>query len=222
MMPPKAIQEKAFQAVKDGKRDALIALLEEHPSIRNAKNTEGISILLFAIYNQRRELADLLVKFGAEFDVFSASAYAALNDIVSILRFEPDLINTFSPDGWTPLHLASFFGNIMVVEFLVMSRSDINAESKNALKNQPLNAATASNKADIAQFLLKKGANVHFAQHGGITPLHAAAQNGSDELVRILLAHRADPNVKSDKGETPMDMATQQGHTNIVSLLRSL
>ena len=29
MMPPKAIQEKAFQALKDGKRDALIALLEE-------------------------------------------------------------------------------------------------------------------------------------------------------------------------------------------------
>jgi len=221
-MPSHAIREKAFQAVKDGKKDILIGLLDDHPSIRNAKNAEGISLLLFAIYNQRKELADLLVKFGAEFDVFSASAYGALKDIVSILRFEPDLVNTFSPDGWTPLHLASFFGNIMVVEFLVVSRAEMGAESRNALKNQPLNAATVSNKTDIVQFLLKKGADVHFAQHGGITPLHAAAHNGNDKVVRILLAHGADPKTRNDKGETPMDMATQQGHANVVSLLRSL
>jgi ankyrin repeat protein len=222
MKASKAVEEKAFRAVKDGKRDVLIALIEEYPSIRNAKNADGISLILYAIYNQRRELADLLVKFGAEFDVFSASAYGALKDIVSILRFEPELVNTYSSDGWTPLHLAAFFGNIMIVEFLVVSGAHLNAESKNALKNQPLNAATTSNKMDIVQLLLKKGADVHFAQHGGITPLHAAAHNGNVEMVRTLLAHGANPNAKNDKGETPMDMATQQGHTNVLPLLRSL
>lgn len=215
-------QEQAFQAVKAGNRDVLVGLLTEYPSTRNATSADGTSLLLFSIYNQRRELTDLLVKSGAPFDVFSASAYGTLKETARIIKSEPALVHAYSPDGWTPLHLASFFGNIMVVEYLVVSHADVNAISKNELRNQPLNAATASNKLDIAQYLLMKGADVHFAQHGGITPLHAAAHSGNEDLVRILLDHQADPSSKNDKGETPMDMAAQQGHLNVVSILRSL
>lgn len=221
MSSANAKNEQAFQAVKGGDKDALVALLKQDFLTRNAKNAEGISLLLFAIYNQRMEMADLLVKFGAGFDVFSAAAYGALKEIVTILKADANLVNAFSPDGWTPLHLASFFGNIMVVEYLVMSRADVNAVSQNALKNQPLNAATVSDKTDIAQFLLRKGADVNFAQHEGITPMHAAAHNANEELVLILLASGADRTIKNDKGETALDLAAQKGHMNIVSLLRS-
>jgi ankyrin repeat protein len=221
-MNTSAIHKKAFQAVAAGDTTGLVALLKDHPNVRNAVNAEGISLLMFALYNGKRDIGDMLVTLGAKIDVFSASAYAALKEIVEILRIEPSLVNTFSPDGWTPLHLASFFGNIMVVEYLTMSRADINAVSKNSLKNQPLNAATVSNKTDVVKCLVKKGADVHFAQHGGITPLHSAAHNGNEDLVQIFLAHGADPNAKDEKGETPLDKATQQGHTNVVSILRSL
>ncbi|MBM2841867.1 MAG: ankyrin [Bacteroidetes bacterium] len=213
--------EQVFQAIKAGDKEALASLLKQHPTVRNATNPEGISLLLFAIYNGKKDIADLLVQAGSKFDVFSAAAYGALTEIVNILQYEPGLLNAYSPDGWTPLHLASFFGNQMVVEYLVMSRADVGAVSKNNLKNQPLNAATASNHTDIVKVLVKRGADVNFAQHEGITPLHAAAHNGNEELVQILLAHGADPNAKDEKGETPIDKATQRGHVNIVSILRS-
>ena len=215
------IHERAFQAVSAGDTAALIAILKNQPDVRNATNTDGISLLMFAIYNGKKNITDLLITLGVKPDVFSGSAYGALKEIVEILRYEPDLVNTFSKDGWTPLHLASFFGHIMLVEYLVMSRADIHAVSKNPLKNQPLNAATASNHTNIVKFLVKKGADVNFAQHEGITPLHAAAYNGNEELVQILLAHGADPNAKDEKGETPIDKATQKGHANVVSILRS-
>jgi ankyrin repeat protein len=174
-----------------------------------------------AIYNGKKDIADLFIQRGIRLDVFSAAALGALKEIVEIVGYEPDLVNTFSADGWSPLHLASFFGNMRVVEHLVMSRAEINAISRNSLKNQPLHAATVSNRTDVARFLLKKGADVNFVQHGGIAPLHAAAHNGNDVLVKILLAHGANPNTKDDKGETPADKAIHQGHAHIVSLLRS-
>jgi len=216
-----AVHEQAFQAVAVGDIAMIRTLLNKHPDILNATNAKGISLLMFAIYNQKKGIADLLVNRGVRLDVFSASAHAALKELVEILRCEPTLVNAFSPDGWTPLHLASFFGNIMLVEYLVMSRADISAVSRNNLKNQPLNAAAVSNQTDIAKLLIKNGTDVNFAQHGGITPLHAAAHNGNEELVQILLAHGADPNAKDEKGETPIDKAAQRRHVNIVSILRS-
>jgi len=215
------LHEQAFQAVTAGDTAAVRTLLNNHPGLLDATNEKGVSLLMFAIYNQKKDIADMLVNRGVRLDVFSASAYGALKETVEILRYEPDLVNAFSPDGWMPLHLASFFGNIMLVEYLVMSRADINAVSRNTLKNQPLNAATVSNHTDVAKFLIKKGADVNFAQHGGITPLHAASHNGNEELVQILLAHGADPNAKDEKNETPIEKAMQRGHMNCVTILRS-
>lgn len=214
-------RELAFQTVAAGDTAALLALLQKEPTIRNATNAEGISLLMFAIYNRKRDVANLLVQLGVELDVFSASAYGALKLVTEILSNGPALVNAISPDGWTPLHLASFFGNILVVKYLVMSGGDINAVSRNNLKNQPLNAATASNHTDIAKFLIQNGADVNFAQHGGVTPLHEAAHNGNDELVQIFLSHGAIAAAKDEAGETALDKATKQGHTNVMAILQS-
>src|SRR3970040_2127342 len=96
---------QAFRAVKDDDKDALVTILKQYPSVRNATNPEGISLFMFAIYNGKKDIAGILVNAGAKLDVFSASAYGALNEIVEILRIEPGLLNSFSQDGWTPLHL---------------------------------------------------------------------------------------------------------------------
>jgi ankyrin repeat protein len=215
------LHEPAFQAVKAGDISGLLTLLTQHPTTLNAINTDGVSLLMFALYNKKKDLADLLVNRGVILDVFSASAYGALEKIEDILKDNPGLVNSFSPDGWTPLHLASFFGNARVVEYLVMSHADINAISRNDLKNQPLHAATVSNKTEVARFLVRNGADISYAQHGGITPLHAAAHNGNEELAQIFLAHGADPNAHDESGETPIDKAKKQGHTHIASILRS-
>jgi ankyrin repeat protein len=220
-MSSSLLHEQAFQAVSAGDIAGLLAHLTQHPTAINAINTDGVSLLMFALCNKNKEIANLLVSRGVTLDVFSASAHGALETIQDILKDKPGLVNSFSPDGWTPLHLASFFGNVKVVEYLVMSRADINAISRNNLKNQPLHAATVSNKTDVARLLVKNGADVNSAQHGGITPLHAAAYNGNEELVQIFLAHGGDPNAQDESGETALDKATKQGHTNITSIFQS-
>ena len=46
-------------------------------------------------------------------------------------------LNAYSYDGWTPLHLAAFFGQRAAVERLMAAGADLNAVSRNALRNTP-------------------------------------------------------------------------------------
>jgi ankyrin repeat protein len=107
----------------------------------------------------------------------------------------------------------------MLVESYIAHQADVNAVSRNSLRNTPLNSAVAANRTAIVRYLLKKGADAGFRQEQGITPLHAAAANGNNDIVRLLLDHQADPRVKDDKGETPLDKAMHRGHTATASLL---
>ena len=43
--------------------------------------------------------------------VFEACAAGEMERVERLLASDPAAVNTFSADGWTPLHLAAFFGH---------------------------------------------------------------------------------------------------------------
>jgi ankyrin repeat protein len=51
-----------------------------------------------------------------------------------------------------------------------------------------LHCAAANGRADIANTLLAKGADVNIGADGNVTPLFLAAQNGEDNIVALLLS----------------------------------
>ena len=110
---------QAIEAVQKGDSETLLRLITTDPGVVDATNPEGVSLVSFAVYNSRKELADLLAKHGATLDIFSASACHSMNKAVEILTSRPQLIHAYSADGWTPLHLAAFFGHDLLVEFYV-------------------------------------------------------------------------------------------------------
>src|SRR5262249_56190652 len=59
-------------------------------------------------------------------------------------------VNDYSPDGWTPLHLAAFFGHVKIAELLLTHDADVTARSRNANGNTPLHAALAGNHKFVA------------------------------------------------------------------------
>ena len=87
-------------------------------------------------------------------------------------------MNAFAFDGWTPLHLAAFFGQLDAVRILLDSGADLRAVSRNSMKNTPLHAATAGKHEQIARLLLEHGADPHAIDAGGYTPAKIAAENG--------------------------------------------
>jgi ankyrin repeat protein len=214
--------ERAFGAVRAGDLEGLRELLASNSSLASARDGSGLSLLLQACYFKRPEIVDLIISAGPALDIFEAAAMpAAKGHGATLLKANPELASTWSSDGFTPLHLASYFGSTEVAALLIQCGADTNAVSRNAMALRPLHSATASRSLEIAALLLTHGAEVDAKQHGGWTALHAAAGSGDGQLVELLLAHGADPELTNDQGTRAIDAAVERGHPAIADLLRN-
>src|SRR6266545_3736249 len=114
-----------FGALATGQTERFKSLLDEHPNLVNARNENGDSLLLSAVYMGRKDLFELLLQKGAGVSLFEASAVGLLDRVQEQVELDPALVNTYSHDGWTPLHLASFFGHQEVARLLLARGADV-------------------------------------------------------------------------------------------------
>ena len=77
-----------------------------------------------------------------------------------ILEAQPAMINEPSADGFSLLGYACFFGEPQIAGYLIEKNADVNMPSANAFKVSPLHSACASSDYDLAELLLKHGADV--------------------------------------------------------------
>jgi ankyrin repeat protein len=178
--------------------DDLPARLREDPALANARDDHGVSALLLSIYHRRPQAREALLGAGAEVGPLEA---AALGDLS---RLEVD---ARGGDGFTPLHLAAFFGGADAVRALLAAGAQPDADAENTFKVRPIHSAGAVGDHDSVRALLGAGANPNVHQQGGYTPLHTAAHNNDVTLARLLLEHGADATLTDDEGKTPLEMA---------------
>jgi ankyrin repeat protein len=212
-------QEEMITAIKTGDLDTVKLMLIADPSLASAKDVDGTSAVLVATYWGRANVARELLAHNPDLSVFEASAAGQLDRVKTLVNADPSLIQAYSHDGFTPLHLAVFFGRRDVAEYLLTLNPDVNAVSRNPMKVQPLHSAAAGNDFDICKSLIEKGADVNARQEGGFTPLHSAAQNGNAALVKFLLTHGADRHAKTDDGRTARDFALEAKHEEVAEVL---
>jgi ankyrin repeat protein len=163
------------------------------------------SELLDALYGGDRETVDRLLAEQPGLTIFEAAAVGDLARVHELLLLEAGFVDLFSPDGFTALHLAAFFGHEDVVAELVRRGADVSAVARNALGVEPLHSAAAGGHIAAARILLAHGADPNARQEGGFRPIHAAAQNGNDELYGLLVEHGADQEAATDDGRTVAD-----------------
>jgi ankyrin repeat protein len=212
-------EDALVRAVTDGDIDRVEQLIGEDPMLAGSRDRKGISAVVHARYRDAEEILGVLLAAGPELDVFEAAAVGDGERVRELLNGKPELIRAFSPDGFTPLHLAAFFGHADVASDLVRRGADLRAVARNAMAVTPLHSAAAAGRSEVAKILVDAGAPVNDRQAGGWTPLHSAAQNGDTELVGLLLARGADPSVSNDAGKTPGDLASEHGHEDVLALL---
>lgn len=215
--------EAFIQAVKSGDLESVRSRLQADSSLAAARDENGLSALLVSVYHMKNEVTRELLPHVSELTVFEAAATGSLDALSRLVEDDPHLASAYSPDGFTPLGLACFFGHVASAELLLDKGADPNAASKNAMKVRPLHSAIANRDSGparaLTRLLLERRAEVNVAQHGGWTPLHQAAAHGDAEIVELLLEKGADPSAESADGKTPARMAEESGHESVARLL---
>lgn len=212
------MSQQFFEAIRAGDRERVDALIASDFKLLAAKDEKGLGAYAAAKYSGRNEIAAILLEKGAELDIFAACMAGAKERVLKLIGENPELVNAYSHDGWTPLHLACFFGP-GVAEALLTQGADVRARSRNAMQNTPLHAAAAGRSRDAVRTLLEHGAEVNARQQGGWTALHAASQNGDVEMLRLLIVAGADVQIRAENQQNALDLALTKGHQAVVELL---
>ena len=197
-------------------------LLAADPALALARAAGGETLVLHACYLGAPELVPVLLA-GRAPDACEAAALGDVPALRTALEEDDDARVRRSSDGWTPLHLAAFFGRDEAAALLIDHGAPINGHATNATRNTPLHAALAGAvSATLVRRLVMAGASVTARDAHGATPLHLAASRGAEPLCDLLLARGADPGARTAEGATPAQMATDRGFPALGERLAAL
>jgi len=215
------MKDEFFSAITQGDVVKVKALLGADGTLAQARDQNGLSAVMKATYYRKKDVVAALLETGMELNIFEAAATGQADRVRTLLKEDPSLANTFSPDGFMPLGLAVFFGHQQIVEALLAAGAEVNVPSREAMKVTPLQSAAAAREVAIARLLIEHGANVNAKQpESGFTPLHEAAANGDLDFATLLIDNGAEINAEMNDGKTPLGFAVERKQKEMVDFLR--
>lgn len=143
-----ALREESFKAA---------AVLVNWPKTDvNVLNPKGESALMMAALKDQRELADKLIKKGAD----------------------------VNKTGWTPLHYAATHGHVVIITMLLENSAYIDAESPNG--TTPLMMAAMYGTPEAVKLLLEEGADPQLKNQQGLTALQFAERAARPDAIEFI------------------------------------
>jgi len=209
-----------FDLLAGGDLDQLEEALAADPSLAATRHASGASLLAWACYVGKPAAMALIRPHLPDLDPHDAIIADEIKAVQAHLTAGWDG-NTLSPDGFTPLGLAAFFGRSDIFDLLLPLTRDVNERASNAQQVAAIHAATALRNARMVEKLLRAGAAPDLAQADGFTALHVAAAHGDAAMVALLVLFGADPHLANAKGEDAFAQARKNGHEWLVERLEA-
>jgi ankyrin repeat protein len=216
-----------LKAARSGNAARVKQLLDQDARLMAARDPLGNTALIMAVNLGHAEVAELLFAAGIQPNIYEAAAIGDTERAAELLREDSALLESCSPEGFTPLALAAHFGHLQTAEFLISEGADLNSVSKHTLQITPLLTALFGRKTEMGKLLIDRGADVNARRGGagwpraGWTALHYCAGYGFVELVGPLLERGADVDALDDENRTPLQVAIEANQHEIANLLRA-
>ena len=145
-----------FLAVKGGAMDVALTLIDAPKIDLEARNAKDESALMIAVLKGQTELAQILIDKGAD----------------------------VNKPGWTPLHYASTYGHVPLINLLLENNAYIDASSPN--ESTPLMMAALYGTPSAVKTLLEAGADPTLRNGAGMTAMDFALSGKKQESANII------------------------------------
>ena len=94
--------QTCFELLAAGDVESIRRMIEEEDaSLANARDAAGVSLLMQAMYRGQRDLANAIAA-KKKLDVFEAASLGKMETLADCRS----TVNSYSADGFTPLHFA--------------------------------------------------------------------------------------------------------------------
>jgi quinoprotein dehydrogenase-associated probable ABC transporter substrate-binding protein len=209
----------------------------------NNKGNDGETPLHLAVINGDNELITLLLDRKAQIDAPDSDGYtplalaAARNKArsVKLLTARGANLEATIPGGYTPLFIAIGQGKLSAAKALIDAGAKCDVvegpqhlsllmaiATQGPPERRLIQVMQVVGAVDVAQALIKNGADVNAVSSHGVTALMIAAAHDNAPMIGVLMRAGAKPEIKSEEGQTALDIAQQNGGDSAVRMLQLL
>ena len=202
--PDSLCSELTLAAVKG--EEAILGELIENGEYIDAKDRGGRTALASACAAGHTELAQIMIKAGADVNMIIKPAYMG-----------PGTAGTQTGNASTALVLAAAAGDTEMCRILLDAGADPNLPGGKGYA--PLHAAARDGNAATVELLLDAGADPDPVYHFRNTPLFYAVKRNSSSIVQLLLDAGADPHHRIGAGNTYLHIAARSDSSDVIGPL---
>ncbi len=166
-----------FTAIKGGDKAAVERLLERDRTLVDARNEQGLSPILAALYRSEDDIAAAILRRGPKLTVFEAAAAgdaARVRQIVGRDRGEATAVGAV---------------DIEIVRMLLAAGADPNAKSQSG--STPLHTVGFTGDREGLDLLMRHGADLAIKNNDGKTAAEIARERGHGEIAERLASRVA-------------------------------